>query len=119
MPRLRTRRDDLEEAFDLVVGQHGRWLVEHQHAAALPALQRGRDGHDGALHRGGSGQRAVDVEVDVERREHPVRLRLLMAPEHPTRATAGEAAVEGEVVQGAQLEDQAEVLVHEPQAVGH
>ena len=110
---------DLEEALDLVVGEHGRGLVEHQHAAALPALQRGGDRHDGPLHRCRGGQRAVDVEVDVERREHAAGLGLLLAPQHPAAEAAREAAVQREVVLGAELEDQAEVLVHEAQAVRH
>ena len=111
--------DHLEEALDLVVGEDRRGLVEHQHAAALPALQRGGDRHDGPLHRGRGGQRAVDVEVDVERREHPSGLGLLLPPQDPAAEAASEAAVEREVVLGAQLEDQAEVLVDEAQAVRH
>ena len=110
--------DDLEESLDLVVGEHGGGLVEHEHPTALPALQRGGDRHDGPLHRGRGGERAVDVEVDVERREHPTGLGLLLAPEHPATEAAGEAAVQGQVVLGAELEDQAEVLVDEAQPVG-
>ena len=111
--------DHLEEPLDLLVRQHGRRLVEDQHATALPALECGRDRHDGPLHRGRGGQRAVDVEVDVERREHPTGLDLLLLPEDPAAEAASEAAVEREVVLGAQLEDQAEVLVDEAQPVGH
>ena len=61
----------------------------------------------------------VDVEVDVERREDPTGLGLLLTPQHPAAEAAGEAAVEREVVLGAELEDQAEVLVDEAQAVRH
>ena len=52
MPASAHLGDDLEEALDLVVGEHGRGLVEHEHAAALPALQRGGDRDDGPLRPG-------------------------------------------------------------------
>ena len=65
------------------------------------------------------GQWSVDVEVDVERREHPSGLGLLLTPQDPPAEAASEPAVECEVVLGAQLEDQAEVLVDEAQAVRH
>ena len=40
---------------------------------------------------------------------------ILLSPLHPAEATPGEAAVQGQVVDGVQLEDEAEVLVHEAQ----
>ena len=58
---------DLQELVDLGVRQHGRGLVEHEHAAAaLPALQRGGDGDDGALDGRRVHQRVVDVDVHAE-----------------------------------------------------
>ena len=51
--------------------------------------------------------------------EHPMGLGLLLTPQDPTSQAAREAAVEGEVVQGVQLEDQTEVLVDKAQPFGH
>ena len=119
MPGAADLADDREEPLDLVVRQHRRRLVEHQHAAAaLPALQRRGDRDHGALDRRRGGQRAVDVEVDAEAREHAVGLALLLAPADAAAAPAGEAAVQREVVHGVQLEHEAEVLVDEAQPVG-
>ena len=110
---------DLEEPFDLARREHGRGLVEHEHpTAGVPALQRGGDGDDRALDRRGLGQRLGDVEVDGERREEPASQSGLLAPPDAPEAGAGEAAVQGQVVDRVQLEDQAQVLVDEAQAGG-
>ncbi len=110
-------RHDVEESLDLVVREDRGGLVEHENAIAVPALQRRRDRDDGPLDRCRGGERAVDVEVDVERGEDPAGLLLLLAPQHAAAEAAGEAAAQGQVVLGAELEDQPEVLVDEAQAV--
>ena len=74
---------------------------------AVPALQGGGDGDDRALDRRGLGQRLGDVEVDGERRHQPPGRSGLLSPPHAAEAGAGEAAVQGQVVDGVQLEDQA------------
>ena len=109
-----------EQPLDLVVRQDRRRLVEHEHpAAALPALQRCGDRDDGALDRRRGGERAVDVEIDAEAREHAVGLALLLAPAHAAGRSASEAAMQREVVHGVELEHEAEVLMDEAQAAGH
>src|SRR3954451_17746765 len=60
----------------------------------------------------------MDVEVDAEAGEHAAGLALLLAPMDAAQRTAGEAAVQREVVHGVELEHEAEVLVDEAQAVG-
>ena len=111
--------DHREQPLDLVVRQDRRRLVEHEHAAAaLPALQRRGDRDHGPLDRRRGGQRAVDVEIDAEAREHAVGLALLLAPAHAAHRSASEAAVQREVVHRVELEHEAEVLVDEAQPVG-
>jgi hypothetical protein len=61
----------------------------------------------------------MDVDVDAEALQQLARHLLLLAPEDPTPEPLGEAAVEGEVVLRAELEHEAEVLMHEAQAIGH
>ena len=46
-------------------------------------------------------------------------LALLLAPQDAPAEALGEAAVQGEVVLGAQLEHEPEVLMDEAQPVGH
>ena len=120
MPAPADLADHREQSLDLVVRQHRGRLVEDEHAAAaLPALERRRDRDDRPLDRRGRRQRAVDVEVDAEAREHAAGLLLLFAPAHAAHRSAGEAAVQREVVHGVELEHEAEVLVDEAQPVGH
>ena len=84
-PRLAHLPDDGEQTLDLVVGKHRRGLVEHeQPSAAVPALQRGGDRDDRALHRRRRGQRLMDVDVDGEALQQPARHSLLLAPQDPT-----------------------------------
>ena len=104
---------------DLARWQHGGRLVEHQHATVtVPTLQRGGDGHDRSLDRCRLGQRLVDVEIDGERCHQSARCSLLLSPLHSPEASTGEAATQRKVVDGVQLEDEPEVLVHEAQASG-
>ena len=120
MPALADLADHREQPLDLVVRQDRRRLVEHEHAAAaLPALQRRGDRDHRALDRRRGGERAVDVEIDAEAREHAMGLLLLLAPAHAAHRSASEAAVQREVVHGVELEHEAEVLMDEAQAVGH
>ena len=112
--------DHREEPLHLVVRQDRGRLVEDEHsAAALPALQRRGDRDDRPLDRRRGGERAVDVEIDAEAREHAMGLLLLLAPAHAAHRSASEAAVQREVVHGVELEHEAEVLVDEAQPVGH
>src|SRR4051794_4160223 len=60
----------------------------------------------------------MDVEVDAEAGEHATGLALLLAPMDAAQRTAGEAAVQREVVHRIELEHETEVLVDEAQAVG-
>ena len=84
----------------------------------VPTLQRGGDGHDRSLDRCRLGQRLVDVEIDGERCHQSARRSVLLSPLHSPEASTGEAASQRKVVDGVQLEDEAEVLVHEAQASG-
>ena len=108
----------VQQPLDLVVGQHGRRLVENQHAlAAVPALEGAGDRHDGALNRRRLGERPVDVEVDLEALEDAMGLALLLAPADPSGEAADEVTAQREVVHRAELEDQTEVLVDETKPV--
>ena len=110
----------LEQPLDLVVWQHGRRLVEHEHAApSLPALHRAGNRDDRPLDGRGLGQRSMDVELDIEALEDPVGLPLLLAPADAPRGSADEAAAKREVVHRVELVDEAEVLVDEPKPGRH
>ena len=61
----------------------------------------------------------MDVDVHRETLENPVRLLLLLAPEHAAAEALGEPAVKREVVLSAELEHQPEVLMDEPKPVRH
>ena len=83
-----------------------------------PCSARGDRDHR-ALDRRRRGQRAVDVEIDAEAREHAAGLALLLGPAHAAGRSAGEAAVQGKVVHRVELEHEPEVLMDEAQAAGH
>ena len=76
------------------------------------------DGDDRALDRRGLGQRLGDVEVDGERSDEPAGHAGLLLPPDASEAGAGEPAVQGQVVDRVQLEDEPQVLVDEAQAGG-
>ena len=110
--------DDLEEVADLVGRQHGRRLVEHEDAAAaFPALQRGDDRDDHALHGREQRHRPMDVDLEVEPLQQLAGLAGLLAPVDRAEAAAGERVAKREVVHHAELEHEPEVLVHEVEAV--
>ncbi len=109
---------ELEEALDFVVREHRGRLVEDEEAAPpVPSLQRSGDGDHGALDGCRLAQGAVDVELHAEAREHASRLHRLLPPMHASASRTPVAASQRQVLHRAQLEHEAEVLVHEPESL--
>ncbi len=109
---------DVEEAGHLAGRQYGGGLVEHQDpAAALPALQRGGDGHHRALDGGGRHQGPAYVDAEAEPFDEGARPPLHLRPADVAEGRAGEAMAEREVVDGAQLAHQPQLLVDETEPV--
>ena len=108
---------DLEQPLDLGVRQDRGRLVEDEDAAAGPALEGGGDGDDRALDRRGVLQRPVHVDVHAEPPDERPRGPLLLGPVDRPEPRARVPAAQGQVVDGAELGDEPEVLVDEAQPV--
>ena len=109
-----------QQPLDLVVGEHRGRLVEHEHStASVPALKCARDRDDRPLDRRGLGERAMDVDLDVEALEDSVGLLGLLSPANASAEAPDEVAPEREVVHRVQFQHQPEVLMDEPEPVGH
>ena len=138
-PSVPQAAEDAEQAIDLVGGEGGRGLVEHEHLrGALSRSWRdapGRSGHGlagrlglrfvvvdgagdgeaGALGHRERGHRRVHVDVDVHVGEGGAALSGLGPPTDLPEAAGAVAAAERQVVDDAEAGDQAEVLVDEPE----
>ena len=90
-PGLLDLFDDGEQTGDFLRREHRGGLVQNEHAtAAFPTLERRRDRDHCALDRRRLSERAMNVEIDGEARQDPIRLGLLLAPEDPATGAAGE-----------------------------
>ena len=108
--------DQTEQQVDLVRRQRRRRLVEHEHPhVGLVVVEGAGDGDGRPVDRSQDRHRAVDVEVDRELLQQPLRLAPLRRPvdEHPTPLAVPES--EGDVLDGGELADDPERLVHELQ----
>ena len=112
--------DDLEQATDLARWQHGGGLVEHEHAAGRrpnPAARRrwprscARPVSPWTAAGGCRSRRRTAPSVGAPARSAPATVT------RPKRVRAKPPS-QREVVDGVQLEDEAEVLVDEAQAAG-
>jgi hypothetical protein len=109
---------DVEEPGHLAGRQHGGRFVEHQDAAtALPALQCGGDGHHRALDGGRRRQGPAYVDAESEPFDEGARAPLHLRPADVAEGRTGEAMAEREVVDGAQLAHQPQLLVDEAEPV--
>src|SRR5581483_5318905 len=111
--------DRREEHGDLGAREGGRRLVEHEDPGIrLPVPERARDRHSGALGLRELADRAAHVELEPELAHHRPRFAPLAAPTDSAAEAGREPAAETEILDDAEVVDQGEVLVDEPEARG-